>query len=590
MEYVTLNNGIKMPMAGIGTFLLTPDEAEASVLSALACGYRLIDTANAYVNEKAVGRAMKKSGVSREEIFLETKLWPAFYEQPDAVEKTLERLDTDYIDLLLIHQPAGNYIAGYKLMEKAYKEGKVRAIGLSNFTPEQVQEILDIIHSGLPQAELAEKLSDYHENDLADALTALTPEERQKVYTALGVDTVAEIFSYLDDAEPYLKELDPERAARVISHMDSDDAVDALDDLEEDDKAKIVHQLDKDAADDVKLLLSYHEDEIGSCMTTNYICIRRDMTIRQAMSELVKQAGENDNISTLYVVDENEHFYGAIDLKDLIVARAEERLEKLIARSYPYVTDHEKISDCIDRIVDYAERSLPVLNDSGKLLGIITSADVVELVDDEMGDDYAKLGGLTSEEDLNEGVFQSVKKRLPWLIALLFLGMLVSSVVGAFESVVAVLPIVICFQSMVLDMAGNVGTQSLAVTIRVLVDENLTLSKKLQLLWKETRVGLLNGAILAVMALGFLGCYIHFFKGYVWTSAFLLSGCVGLSLIVSMVISSLVGTLIPMLFHKIHIDPAVASGPLITTINDLVAVVVYYGLAMVVLIDLFHLA
>lgn len=144
MEYATLNNGIKMPMAGIGTFLLTPDEAEASVLSALQCGYRLIDTANAYVNEKAVGRAMRKSGISRDEIFLETKLWPSFYEQEDAVEKTLQRLGTDYIDLLLIHQPAGNYVAGYRLMEKAYKEGKVRAIGLSNFTPEQVQEILDI--------------------------------------------------------------------------------------------------------------------------------------------------------------------------------------------------------------------------------------------------------------------------------------------------------------------------------------------------------------------------------------------------------------------------------------------------------------
>ncbi|HIR53577.1 MAG TPA: aldo/keto reductase [Candidatus Onthovicinus excrementipullorum] len=144
MEYATLNNGVKMPMAGIGTFLLSPDEAEASVLSALQCGYRLIDTANAYVNEKAVGRAMKKSGLPREEIFLETKLWPSFYEQADAVEKTLERLDTDYIDLLLIHQPAGNYIAGYKLMEKAYREGKVRAIGLSNFTVEQIQEILGI--------------------------------------------------------------------------------------------------------------------------------------------------------------------------------------------------------------------------------------------------------------------------------------------------------------------------------------------------------------------------------------------------------------------------------------------------------------
>lgn len=142
-KYVKLNNGLEMPVAGIGTFLLSPDEAESSVLSALQGGYRLIDTANAYVNEKAVGRAMKISGVPREEIFLETKIWPSFYEQEDAVEKTLERLDTDYIDLLLIHQPAGNYKAGYRLMEKAYKAGKVKAIGLSNFNREQVQEILD---------------------------------------------------------------------------------------------------------------------------------------------------------------------------------------------------------------------------------------------------------------------------------------------------------------------------------------------------------------------------------------------------------------------------------------------------------------
>lgn len=144
MEYITLNNGIKMPMVGLGTYLLTPDEAEASCVCALDSGYRLIDTANAYVNEKAVGRAMKKSGLPRQEIFLETKLWPSFYEQENAVEKTLERLDTDYIDLLLIHQPSGNYIAGYKQMEKAYKEGKVKAIGLSNFTVEQMKEILSV--------------------------------------------------------------------------------------------------------------------------------------------------------------------------------------------------------------------------------------------------------------------------------------------------------------------------------------------------------------------------------------------------------------------------------------------------------------
>lgn len=143
MEYITLNNGVKMPMAGIGTFLLSPDEAEASCLSALGCGYRLIDTANAYVNEKAVGRAMKKSGLAREGIFLETKLWPTFYTDENAVDDTLERLGTDYIDLMLLHQPAGCYITGYRLLEKAYKAGKVKAIGLSNFTEVQIEEIID---------------------------------------------------------------------------------------------------------------------------------------------------------------------------------------------------------------------------------------------------------------------------------------------------------------------------------------------------------------------------------------------------------------------------------------------------------------
>lgn len=143
MDYITLNNGVKMPVAGIGTFLLSPDEAEASCLSALRCGYRLIDTANAYVNEKAVGRAMKKSGLARQEIFLETKLWPTFYSDENAVDDTLERLGTDYIDLMLLHQPAGCYLTGYRLLEKAYKEGKVKAIGLSNFTEAQIEEIID---------------------------------------------------------------------------------------------------------------------------------------------------------------------------------------------------------------------------------------------------------------------------------------------------------------------------------------------------------------------------------------------------------------------------------------------------------------
>lgn len=169
MEYAVLNNGVKIPMAGIGTFLLSPKDAEAAVLSALKDGYRLVDTANAYMNEKAVGRAMKKSGLDRKEIFLETKLWPSFYEHENAVEKTLKRLDTDYIDLLLIHQPAGNYIAGYKLMEKAYKEGEVKAIGLSNFNKEQIEEILSICEVK-PAVLQTEVHPYYQENDMKEFL------------------------------------------------------------------------------------------------------------------------------------------------------------------------------------------------------------------------------------------------------------------------------------------------------------------------------------------------------------------------------------------------------------------------------------
>lgn len=452
-----------------------------------------------------------------------------------------------------------------------------------------VEELLDIIRSTRDAEELKDKVSDYHEKDIAEAITLLSEDERAVLYKALGVEWVSEIFTYLDDAEKYLGELSLERAAKVVSHMDADDAIDVLDDLEEEQMQEIVKRLDKDTREDVKKLLSYEEDEIGSCMTNNFVCITDNLTIRGAMSALIKQAGENDNISTIYVTDSDGQFAGAIDLKDLIIAREHDDLRDIISSSFPYVLEHDKISDCIDTLTDYEEDSIPVLSAQGHIVGILTASDIVELVDDAMGDDYAKLAGLTEEEDLEETTLMSLKKRLPWLIILLFLSMVVSTVTGMFESVVAVLPVVVSFQSMVLGMAGNVGTQSLAITIRVLMDEDLTAKKKLYLVWKEAKIGLLNGGCLGIMALVFLGIYIHFVKGYVWISAFLISGCVGGALLVAMAISSMVGTLVPMLFHKIHIDPAVASGPLITTINDLVAVVTYYGLAAVLLIGMFHI-
>ena len=436
------------------------------------------------------------------------------------------------------------------------------------------------------------KLEDYHENDLADVFPDLSVAERRKLCRILNLDMLADIFEYIDEkqAAEYLDEMDVRKAAAILSRMETDAVVDVLRMIPKEKRALLLELMDDEARKDMAVIAAFDDEEIGSRMTTNYIEIRENLTVKQAMTELVGQAAKNDNISTIFMVTADHTFYGAMDLKYLITARQDTRLEDLIVTSYPYVYGHELIDDCIEKLKDYSENSIPILDNDNKLLGVITSQSIVDLVDDEMGEDYAMFAGLTAEEDLKEPLKESMKKRLPWLLVLLALGTVVSSVVGVFEQVVSQLTIIMCFQSLILDMAGNVGTQSLAVTIRVLMDESLTGKQKVELVFKEMRIAFSNGAILGILSFLVLGLYIALFKGKTWTFAYAVSGCIGLSLMVAMVISGAVGTLIPLFFKKINIDPAVASGPLITTINDLVAVVAYYGLCGILLIGVLHLA
>ena len=453
-------------------------------------------------------------------------------------------------------------------------------------------EILEIIRGNASPGVLRGQLEDYHENDLAEVFPELTVVERQKVCRVLDTDMISDIFEHIDEREAagYLNEMDIKKAASILSGMETDAVVDVLKMEPKEKRALLIELMDDDARKSVAVIASFDEEEIGSWMTTNCIVIRENLTARQAMGSLVSQAGKNDNISTLFMVTDDHTFYGAMDLRDLLTAPPEAPLEDLIVTSYPYVYGHEAIDDCIEKLKDYSEDSIPVLDNSNRLLGVITSQSIVELVDDEMGEDYAKLAGLTAEEDLKEPLKESMKKRLPWLLILLVLGMLVSSVVGLFENVVSQLPLIMCFQSLILDMAGNVGTQSLAVTIRVLMDESLTVRQKLELVWKEMRIAFSNGVILGVLSFSVIGLYIVFFKGKTFAFAYAVSGCIGLALVLAMLISGAVGTLIPLFFKKIHVDPAVASGPLITTINDLVAVISYYGLSWIFVIEMMHLA
>ncbi len=454
--------------------------------------------------------------------------------------------------------------------------------------PDYAKEIIEIIRGNYTPRAVKDKLESYHENDIADVLEELTVGERRKLYRILETDMLSTVFEYAETeaVSVYLSEMDITKAAKILSQMETDVAVEILREIQRDRRILLIELLDDEKKEDIALIASFDEDEIGSKMSTNYIVINDKLSVKEAMNELVEQAEKNDNISTIFVVDENGVFCGAIDLKELIIARNGTPLEDIIITSFPYVYGTESIDDCIERLRDYSENSIPVLDNSNRVLGVITSQSIVEVIGDELTEDYVKFAGLTSEVDLNESIWTSLGKRLPWLFVLLGLGLIISTVVGTFEAVVSTLPIVMAFQSLILDMAGNSGTQSLAVTIRVLTDENLDIKKKFKLFFKETRIGLMNGLIIGSLAFGALGLYIHLAKHQTWGFSFGVSGCAGVALVVAMLIASGIGTLVPLIFKKLKIDPAVASGPLITSMNDLIAVVTYYGLCWLLLINL----
>ncbi len=450
-------------------------------------------------------------------------------------------------------------------------------------------EILSIIRNGDNQT-IREELDNYHDNDIAEALTKLEKADRIRLYRILGDERVSDIFAYIDDVSDYLEELGLEKAADVIENMDADDAVDVLEEIDDEEtREQIIALMETDATEDINLIRSYDSDLVGSMMTTNYVSIPRSSSVKEAMRSLVRQAGKHDNINTIYVFDENNSYYGAIELRDLIVARPDTPLESIISTGYPSVNANEKIEDVMEELRAYAEDSLPVVDDEHRIIGVITSTDLVEAVDDAMSEDYAKLAGLSEESDIDEKVSESMKKRLPWLLLLLLLALGVSGVVSIFENVVKEIAIIVSFQSLILDMAGNVGTQSLGVTIRLLMDEEISKKEKLGFVFKEVRVGATVGLLLGLMSFAFVGVYMHFLKDAPWWYGFAISGCVGAALLLSMVISSFMGAATPMLLQKMKVDPAVASGPLITTLNDLVAVVSYYGLVNVFLLGILGL-
>ncbi len=445
------------------------------------------------------------------------------------------------------------------------------------------KEIVEIVRSGYHAQKLKELLAEFHENDVAKALPLLNEKERRRLYVLLPDEELSEIFSYLEEPEPFIEELSAAKAADIIESMAADDAVDILDELDEDKKLEIIKLMDKESAEDVELISAYDENLVGSLMTTDYVCIDESSTVKEAMKQVVQEAADKENIATLFVT-ENGIYKGAFKLKDLVIARSSTPLSDIVVTSFPFLHANDEISAVLEEVKSYSEPSLPVLDSDNRLIGALTSSDVIEAVGDEMGEDYAKLAGLSEETEDDESFKNSLLKRLPWLAALFIFDLFIGAYIGVFEAVIVGLPFIVCFQQMISGMSGNVGTQSLAVTLRILAEGKPDKKQTRHIIAKELTVGFLNGLIM-----GILSGIAVFIYSFLTKSAGDLSVCastgvaVGVSMLASTLASSLTGTCIPLLFNKIKIDPAVASGPLITTINDLAAVTVYYGVALILL-------
>lgn len=445
---------------------------------------------------------------------------------------------------------------------------------------EYKKELTLIIQTVTDTERLYDELSNYHLYDIASALYEVTEEDRRRVYSVLGDKDTAELFTYLDDAEEFISELEANEAAKIIEEMEPPDAAELLLDVEEEDREKITSLMDSEAVDSLKRTEAYGEDKVGSYMTDNYVALSVNSTVPSAMSEMIRQAGENDNIQTLFVTDTDGIYRGAVELKELILSRRQDSFSDLIKGAYPFVYDDEEMEEVVDRLKEYAEDSFPVLDRAKRLVGALTGEIIAERADEQIREDYAKLGGLAGEED--ESVMRSVKNRLPWLLLLLFLGIAVSSVVGLFEGVIASLPVLVFFQTMILGMAGNAGTQSLAVSVL-----RLSSGRRRGGLYREITIGLCNGVIMGIIATAVVFLYVTTLRlevisgaGFSAAHALLAGGAVGISMLISIAIATLGGASLPRLLSRLGIDPAVASGPFITTLNDVIAVMVYYGLCL----------
>ncbi|MDC3425461.1 magnesium transporter [Aquibacillus sp. 3ASR75-11] len=446
---------------------------------------------------------------------------------------------------------------------------------MENLNETERERLWEDIQNALLNDRIDEFRADFlemHPYDQAKIFEEQTPEIRMQIYTYLSPEEVADVMEQIDvdHVERFFTEMDPRFAAQILGEMSTDDAVDILNQLNKNQVASFLTIMNSQASNEIKELLHYEEKTAGSIMTTEFVVIHEKQTIRQALQHLKMEAPEAETIYYTYVADDDKRLVGVISLRDLIIAEADWLIEDVMSDRVVSVVVGEDQEEVAKMMRDYDFLALPVVDFQNHLLGIITVDDIMDVMQEEASEDYSKFAAVSDLDHTDESAFSSAKKRLPWLIILLFMGMFTASLIGSFEAALNQYAILAIFIPLIAGMAGNTGTQALAVAVRGIATGDIEKQGKATLILREAVTGLITGTCCGILITAIV---------YLWKGNIYLGILVGISIMVTLIVATIAGALIPIIMDRLKIDPAVASGPFISTINDIISILIYFGLA-----------
>ncbi|AVQ36649.1 magnesium transporter [Staphylococcus kloosii] len=436
------------------------------------------------------------------------------------------------------------------------------------------QELLDKLLLDNEIDEFRTEFLSMHTYEQSEYFEDSNDDIRQRIFEVLSPEEVADFFDQLEiDEEEYedlFDTMNATYASKVLEEMSYDNAVDIMNQLSKQKLVSLLTLMNKEDAKEIKALLHYDEDTAGGIMTTEYISLKATMPVKEALIQVKDQAPDAETIYVIFAVNDDKKLIGVLSLRDLIIAENDAYIEDIMSERVISSNVAEDQEDVAQRMRDYDLIAMPVLDYQDHLLGIITIDDILDVMDEEASEDYSRLAGVSDVDATNDSVLKTATKRLPWLIILTFLGMITASILGSFEDTLSQVALLAAFIPIISGMSGNSGTQSLAVSVRNISTGEIDEKSKFKIALREAGSGLLSGFVCAlILVLIIIIIYRQPFLAFI----------VGLSLTIAMTVGTLVGSVIPLVMNKLKIDPAVASGPFITTINDIVSMLIYFGLA-----------